>query len=51
MIIGIAIGMRIFVKICKVLGTDDFYRYLAKYGLELDPQLEAMVGRWAEWGI
>lgn len=39
------------VKICKVLGTDDFYRYLAKYGLELDPQLEAMVGRWVEWGI
>ena len=33
------------VKICRVLGTDEFYRYLNKYGLELDPQLEALVGR------
>ncbi|KAL4855478.1 Casein kinase II subunit alpha-1 [Chlorella vulgaris] len=33
------------VKICKVLGTDSFYAYLNKYGLELDPQLEALVGR------
>ena len=33
------------VKICRVLGTDDFYAYLNKYGLELDPQLEALVGR------
>ncbi|PRW61487.1 CPD photolyase isoform B [Chlorella sorokiniana] len=33
------------VKICKVLGTDSFYSYLNKYGLELDPQLEALVGR------
>ena len=33
------------VKICRVLGTDEFYRYLHKYGLELDPQLEALVGR------
>jgi hypothetical protein len=31
-----------------VLGTDSFYAYLNKYGLELDPQLEALVGRWAE---
>lgn len=34
------------VKICRVLGTDEFYRYLDKYGLELDPQLESLVGRW-----
>ncbi|GAB4813402.1 hypothetical protein N2152v2_000448 [Parachlorella kessleri] len=33
------------VKICKVLGTDDFYTYLNKYGLELDPQLESLVGQ------
>lgn len=33
------------VKICRVLGTDEFYKYLNKYGLELDPQLEALVGR------
>lgn len=33
------------VKICRVLGTDDFYVYLNKYGLELDPQLEALIGR------
>ena len=33
------------VKICRVLGTDEFYRYLNKYGLELDPGLEALVGR------
>lgn len=32
----------------QVLGTDSFYAYLNKYGLELDPQLEALVGRWAE---
>ena len=32
---------------CKpqVLGTDELYAYLAKYGIELDPQLEALVGR------
>lgn len=33
------------VKICRILGTDEFYSYLNKYGLELDPQLEALVGR------
>lgn len=33
------------VKICRVLGTDEFYRYLNKYALELDPQLEALIGR------
>lgn len=32
------------VKIVKVLGSDDFFTYLNKYGLELDPQLEALVG-------
>ena len=31
----------------QVLGTDSFYAYLNKYGLELDPQLEALVGRCA----
>jgi casein kinase II subunit alpha len=35
------------VKIARVLGTDELYRYLNKYGLELDPQLEAAVGRHA----
>ncbi|CAG9320406.1 unnamed protein product [Blepharisma stoltei] len=33
------------VKIAKVLGTNELYRYLAKYEIELDPQLEGMVGR------
>ena len=32
------------VKIARVLGTDDLYRYLNKYGIELDPQLELLVG-------
>jgi len=32
------------VKIAKVLGTDDLYRYLEKYDLELDPHLESLVG-------
>ncbi|KDD74471.1 protein kinase [Helicosporidium sp. ATCC 50920] len=32
------------VKIAKVLGTDELYAYLNKYGLELDPHLEALVG-------
>ena len=29
----------------KVLGTDDLDAYVAKYGLELDPQLDALIGR------
>ena len=29
----------------QVLGTDDFYEYLGKYGLQLDPQLESLVGQ------
>ncbi|KAL3146334.1 Homeobox protein HD-6 [Trebouxia sp. C0010 RCD-2024] len=33
------------VKIAKVLGTDELYNYLSKYGIELDPQLENQVGR------
>ncbi|GLC43588.1 Homeobox protein HD-6 [Pleodorina starrii] len=32
------------VKIARVLGTDDLYAYLQKYGIVLDPQLEALVG-------
>lgn len=32
-------------KIVKVLGTDDFEAYLDKYRLDLDPQLEAILGR------
>ncbi|MED6134415.1 Casein kinase II subunit alpha [Stylosanthes scabra] len=33
------------VKIAKVLGTDELNAYLDKYLLELDPQLDALVGR------
>ncbi|CAN7072664.1 unnamed protein product [Brassica oleracea var. botrytis] len=33
------------VKIAKVLGTDELNAYLNKYQLELDAQLEALVGR------
>jgi len=33
------------VKIAKVLGTDSLYAYLDKYHIELDPHLEALVGR------
>jgi len=33
------------VKIAKVLGTDELNSYLNKYRLELDPHLEALVGR------
>ncbi|KAL5988183.1 Casein kinase II subunit alpha-4, chloroplastic, partial [Asimina triloba] len=35
------------VKIAKVLGTDELNAYLNKYRLELDPHLEALVGRHA----
>lgn len=31
--------------VLQVLGTEDFYNYLEKYGLQLDPQLERLVGR------
>ena len=33
------------VKIAKVLGTEELYAYLARYRIELDPHLEALVGR------
>lgn len=29
----------------QVLGTDELYAYLNKYRIELDPHLEALVGR------
>lgn len=29
----------------QVLGTDELFSYLHKYRIELDPQLEALVGR------
>jgi casein kinase II subunit alpha len=29
----------------QVLGTEELYSYLNKYGIELDPQLEALLGR------
>ena len=32
------------VKITRVLGTEELYTYLAKYGIELDPQLESLIG-------
>lgn len=32
------------VKISKVLGTDDLYRYCEKYGVDLDPRLANMCG-------
>ncbi|GAA6006591.1 casein kinase II subunit alpha/alpha' [Rhodotorula paludigena] len=32
------------VKIAKVLGTDDLWAYLDRYQLDLDPDIEAMVG-------
>ncbi|EFA79907.1 hypothetical protein PPL_06727 [Heterostelium album PN500] len=31
------------VKIVKVLGTDDFYKYLDKYGLDLSPHLKDLI--------
>ena len=33
------------VRISKVLGTEDLFAYLAKYGLELDAQLVALLGK------
>ncbi|CAM6031903.1 unnamed protein product [Sphagnum compactum] len=32
------------VKIVKVLGSDDFYSYIDKYGIVLDPKLRQLVG-------
>ncbi|KAE8665763.1 Casein kinase II subunit alpha-1 [Hibiscus syriacus] len=37
------------VKIAKVLGTDELNAYLNKYHLELDPQLDALVGSRKPW--
>ena len=34
------------VKICKVLGTDEFYVYLERYEIELDPQYDDILGRY-----
>jgi len=33
------------VKIAKVLGTDELFEYLEKYGLNLDPHFLSLVGR------
>jgi casein kinase II subunit alpha len=32
------------VKIVKVLGTDDFYKYVEKYGLTIDTHLQTLIG-------
>jgi len=36
------------VKIAKVLGTDDLYKYVGKYNLELDPQFNTLLGRYSK---
>jgi len=33
------------VKICKVLGTDDFFAYMDKYDIELDSHFDGILGR------
>lgn len=33
------------VKIAKVLGTDELYAYIDKYGIRLDPQYDELLGR------
>ena len=33
------------LKITKVLGTDDFFRYLAKYNILLDPNFQKQLGK------
>ncbi|GAA6021692.1 hypothetical protein JCM10207_008542 [Rhodosporidiobolus poonsookiae] len=35
------------VKICKVLGTDDLYAYLEKYDIDLSPEFDDILGRYA----
>jgi hypothetical protein len=35
------------VKIARVLGTDELYDYLNKYGIELDPQVCSGVEEWS----
>jgi hypothetical protein len=37
--------------VLQVLGTGDLYNYLEKYGLQLDPQLERLVGRSLFWNL
>jgi len=32
------------VKIARTLGTEDLYKYLGKYGLELDPEFQVLIG-------
>ncbi|GAA5858956.1 hypothetical protein JCM8547_007173 [Rhodosporidiobolus lusitaniae] len=36
------------VKICKVLGTDDLYAYLEKYDIDLSPEFDDILGRYAK---
>lgn len=38
------LGQRVLV-IMQVLGTEELYTYLNKYGIELDPQLESLIGQ------
>ena len=38
-------GPKLLNSQLQVLGTEALYQYLAKYGIELDPQLEGLVGR------
>ncbi|GAA5980008.1 hypothetical protein JCM11641_008261 [Rhodosporidiobolus odoratus] len=33
------------VKIVKVLGTDDFYAYIDKYHIDLDPEYDELIGK------
>jgi len=33
------------VKVVKVLGTEDLFRYLDAYDLELDPHFDGLIGR------
>jgi hypothetical protein len=41
----------ICVTVLQVLGTGDLYNYLEKYGLQLDPQLERLIGRLLFWSL
>lgn len=36
------------VRITKVLGTDDLYAYLEKYDIELSPEFDDILGRYAK---
>ncbi len=33
------------MKIVKVLGTEELFRYLDAYDLELDPHFDGLIGR------